>query len=172
MGIPEYFSLTHPNAQVDNAWYWRNTAGNIECGLLDWGGVQHGSIPVCMGNGWMGAEAHVMSEIEGPLIRLFIDEYEKMSGFRFDFDDLRMHIKLAQATALFGCCANIGMLLRIIRTNEWKDVQCRSDPRIDENFLIRCYYVQIELFLGMWRMNSPYEYFQRWLTRTKLPRKV
>lgn len=169
--VPEYWTLAHPNAQIDNAFYWRAESGEMECGLLDWGATNHGSIPIVIGNGWMGAEPEVMAEHEERLVQVFLDEYEKVTGVRFDFDDLIMHIKLAQASVLFGCCANVGTLLRIIKRGDWKDVKDRYDPKINENFLVRCYYVQVELFLGMWKSRSPYRYFQQWMKRTKLPPK-
>jgi len=169
--IPEFFSLVHPNAQVDNAFYWLNPTGDMECGLLDWGGVSHGCIPACIGNGWMGAEPLVMDEHEEKLVRLFIDEYEKIAGFRFDFDDLYMHIKMSQACVFYGCCANLGMLLRIIPRAEWKNVKNRYDKRIDDNFLIRCYFVQVEMYLGMWKKRSPYAAFQQWQKRLNFPKK-
>ena len=33
--IPEYHTLAHPNAQIDNAIFWRNDSGLMECGLID-----------------------------------------------------------------------------------------------------------------------------------------
>ena len=33
--IPEYRCLAHPNAQIDNAMFWKNEHGALECGLLD-----------------------------------------------------------------------------------------------------------------------------------------
>jgi len=170
--MPEYFALCHPNAQVDNAFYWKDEAGEVKCGLLDWGGISHNTIPSCLGNGWMGAEPEVMEEHEEKLVQLFIDEYAKITGFKFDLEDLRMSMKLAQCAVYYGCCANIGMLLRIFKRDEWKTIKGRKDPKIDENFLLRCYFVQIHLWLKMWNMKiSPYNFFQQWLKRTKFPKK-
>lgn len=164
--IPEFYSIEHPNAQVDNAWYWKDEAGAMQCGLLDWGGVFPGSIPNCIGNGWMGAETCMMDEHEEKLLRFFIDEFEKVTGLRFDFEDLWMHVKLAQGLVLPGCCCNTQ---RIRGTVDWKKVRSRKDPQINDNFLGRCYFVQMELFLGMWRKRSPYAAFQRWRKRLNLP---
>mmetsp|Transcript_42499 Transcript_42499/g.95975 ORF Transcript_42499/g.95975 Transcript_42499/m.95975 type:complete len:589 (-) Transcript_42499:77-1843(-) len=170
--IPEYFSLIHPNAQVDNAFYWKSEDGEVRCGLLDWGGISHGSIPGCIGNGWIGAEPEVMEEHEEKLVTFFVDEYERTTGFRFDVQDLRMAMKLSQAAVYYGCCANIGMLLRIFKRDEWKTIKGRKDPRIDENFLLRCYFVQIHIWLKMWNLKiSPYKAFKKWMDRVKFPAK-
>jgi len=170
--IPEFFALCHPNAQVDNAFYWKDESGQTVCGLLDWGGISHGTIPGCLGNGWMGAEPEVMEEHEEKLVQLFVDEYEKITGFRFDVGDMRMNMKLSQACVLYGCFANIGMLLRIYKRDEWKTMKGRKDPRIDENFLNRCYFVQLVLWMKMWQLKCcPYNFFKQWMERTKFPRK-
>lgn len=170
--IPEFASLCHPNAQVDNAFYWKNQAGEVQCGLLDWGGVSHSNIPTCIGNGWMGAEPEVMAEHEEKLIKLFIDEYALVTGFIFDLEDLFMNMKLAQCSVFFGCLANVGTALRILKKDEWAKIKGRKDPRIDENFLLRCYWVQVYLWWKMWGMkNSPYLFFKRWMKRLELPKK-
>jgi len=119
----------------------------------------------------MGAEAGVMDEHESKLIRLFIDEYEKVTSVRLDFDDMILHVKLSHAIVLFGCCANIGMLYRIFKKDEWPSIKGRHDSRINNTFLTRCYFVQIELFLGMFKKRSPYASFKEWMTRVKLPKK-
>merc|ERR1712032_1596885 len=104
--IPEFFSLCHPNAQVDNAFYWKSETGEIQCGLLDWGGVMASNIPT-----------------------------------------------------------------RIFKRDVWGTIKSRKDPRIDENFLLRCYWVQVYLWLKMWGLkNSPYIFFRQWMKRLKLPK--
>merc|ERR1712032_911633 len=135
-------------------------------------GVSASNIPTCIGNAWMGAEPEVMEEHEEKLVKLFVDEYEKATGFRFDCDDLRMNVKLAQCSVFYGCCANIGMCLRIFKRDVWATMTGRKDPRIDENFLLRCYWVQVYLWLKMWGLkNSPYLFFRQWMKRLKLPKK-
>ena len=33
------FAFCHWNANIDNAWFWRDEHGDIACGLMDWGNV-------------------------------------------------------------------------------------------------------------------------------------
>ena len=35
----DYVALCHWNANIDNAWFWRDAAGVLRCGLMDWGCV-------------------------------------------------------------------------------------------------------------------------------------
>jgi len=169
--IPEYFTLAHPNAQIDNAWYWRDEDGKVEAGLLDWGGCSHQSIPTCVGMAWIGAEGDLMDEHEEKLVQFLIDEYEKTTGVKLDFQHLHMCIKLAQGSIMPGCCANIGMLLRIFQKTEWAGMKNRFDDKINSNFLARCYFVQIELFFAMWKKRAPYKAWEKWMKLTKLPKK-
>mmetsp|Transcript_75622 Transcript_75622/g.200613 ORF Transcript_75622/g.200613 Transcript_75622/m.200613 type:complete len:200 (+) Transcript_75622:1-600(+) len=169
---PELWMLCHPNAQLDNAFYWKNAAGDIRCGLIDFGMTQYNSMTSCIGNGWMGAEYDMLDEHEEGLVKCFIDCYHTETGVRFDYDDFYMHVKLTQAIVFYGCCVNVRWLYTLMKKDAWKDIKDRRDKRVDNAFLIRCYYVQLVLFLGMWRRRSPYAMFRRWIARTKLPAKV
>ena len=53
--------------------------------------------------------------------------HEKVTGFRFDCDDLLMNLKLAQCTVFYGCCANVGMCLRIFKKEEWANMKGRKE---------------------------------------------
>ena len=33
---PDHTFFTHINLQIDNAYFWRSSDGELECGLLDW----------------------------------------------------------------------------------------------------------------------------------------
>merc|ERR1712032_760132 len=125
--------------------------------------------PVCMANCWIGAEPDMMDEHEEKLVKVFLDEYEKITSTKLDFDDFYLQVKLAHASVLFGCCANVRWLKTLIK--DWSRVKDRRDPQVDDLFLCRCYYVQVEMFLAMWRKRSPYPHWQKWMERTKMPRK-
>jgi len=58
-----------------------------------------------------------------------------------------------------------------VKADEWKDIKDRYDPKVDGQFLTRCYYVQVELFLAMFKNRSPYPFFQKFMKRTSLPKK-
>jgi len=169
--VPEYFALIHPNAQIDNAYYWRDDTGAAHCGLLDWGGCSHGSMPGCLANGWIGAEPSMLDEHEEKLSGFFVDEYAKVTGVVLDVEDFYMHVKLAHACVFFGCCANVRWCRSLLTPEEWMSVTDRFNRQIDDNFLLRCYFVQLEMFLGMWQRRSPYESWQRWMRQTGMPRK-
>lgn len=41
-----FVSAMHVNLQADNAYFWRDEYGDMDCGVLDWGGFQRS--PFCM----------------------------------------------------------------------------------------------------------------------------
>merc|ERR1712048_144569 len=164
--MPEYFSLGHPNAQIDNAFFWVNENGETQCGLTDFGSMSQMQIPTMLQSGWCGAEPEMMDDHEVPLVRLFCEEFEKTCGIHLDYDDFMLHFKIAQATTFCGCAANLGGAYRIMKKDEWENVKSRFDSKIDNTFLLRCYTVQIIFCFAWWRKRSPYPFFQQWMART------
>ena len=55
-GKPEFIALCHWNANIDNAWFWRNARGGLECGLLDWGRVGQMNVAAALYGSLSGAE--------------------------------------------------------------------------------------------------------------------
>ena len=41
---PEMIALCHMNANIDNAWFWRDSEGALQAGLIDWGSVGQMSV--------------------------------------------------------------------------------------------------------------------------------
>eukprot|EP00913_Durusdinium_trenchii_P026516 g24877.t1 len=77
---PDYISAMHANLQADNAFFWRDEYGNLDCGVLDWGGFSR--TPFCMNfmGCLSGADPEVMMAHEEGIIRCFRDEYERCGG--------------------------------------------------------------------------------------------
>jgi len=169
---PEYFALAHPNAQIDNAFFWRREDRSMACGLTDFGSMSHMQMPGMLQGGWCGAEPEVMDDHEENLVKVFIAEYERCCGVKLDYDYFYLHLKLGQASTFCGCAANLGGCYRIMPKEEWKSIKSRFDAKIDNTFLVRCYTVQIIFCLAWWRKRSPYPYFQKWMKLVGMPAKV
>jgi len=170
--IPEYYTLAHPNAQIDNAIFWRDGNGIMECGLIDWGGAMVGMpIPTILAGSWLGAEPDFMDEHEQKLVKCFANEYKEVTGVNLDPDLLYMDYKLSQAYSLPGVCANVQWCTRLATREQWKGIKDRFDKQIDDVFLMRCYYVQIEFVLALLRSRSPYPLFLEFMKRTGMKKK-
>jgi len=101
----------------------------------------------------------------------FIDEYKEVTGVSFDYETFFQDYKIAQGGSFFGICANVQWCTRLLDKNDWKNVKDRFDKQIDDVFLLRCYYVQLEFVLSMLHSRSPYPYLQAFLRRTGLKKK-
>ncbi|CAE7754181.1 CPK2, partial [Symbiodinium sp. KB8] len=85
---PDYVALAHSNLNVDNAYFWRDEAGNLDCGVLDWGGFGSG----CLGHKiwwylncseWQPIQEHL-----GHYVDTFIQSYHTSGGPALDRDRL------------------------------------------------------------------------------------
>ncbi len=91
---PEMIALCHMNANIDNAWFWRESDGPLRAGLIDWGGV--GQIPVassiwgCIG----AAEPETHDRHLDELIELFVAEYARAGGPVLEPREVTRHLEL------------------------------------------------------------------------------
>jgi hypothetical protein len=81
---PEMIALCHWNANIDNAWFWREPDGTLKCGLIDWGGV--GQMNVCQ-SVWgsiSGSEPDMLDRHLDELLGLYVAEYARAGGPALD----------------------------------------------------------------------------------------
>jgi hypothetical protein len=71
---PRFIALTHWNTNLDNAWFWRDVSGVLQCGLLDWGMVRQMNVAYGIWGGVSAADGAMLgSELDG-LLALFARE--------------------------------------------------------------------------------------------------
>jgi hypothetical protein len=90
-------ALCHWNTNIDNAWFWRDAAGTMHCGLLDWGMVRQMNVAYGLWGGLSGADLAVWDGHEEELVGLFIHAYHAGGGPLLDPATLRLHIDLSVA---------------------------------------------------------------------------
>jgi hypothetical protein len=61
----DHVALCHWNANVDNAWFWRDADGVLPCGLMDWGCVS----PNDPGHGHLGCHVRRRNRSVGKVFR-------------------------------------------------------------------------------------------------------
>ena len=69
---PDFIALCHWNANIDNAWFWRNAQGELECGLMDWGRVGQMNVALAIFGALSGAEIELWNEHLTELLTLFV----------------------------------------------------------------------------------------------------
>src|SRR5690606_29506218 len=68
-------ALCHWNANVDNAWFWRNSEGALDCGLMDWGNVSQMNVAMALWGCLSAAETDLWNEHLPELLDLFVREF-------------------------------------------------------------------------------------------------
>jgi hypothetical protein len=91
---PDLVALCHMNANIDNAWFWREEDGSLRSGLLDRGGVGQMSVASSIW-GCIGATEPEMHDRHlHELLDLFIAEYACAGGPSLDRGELAQHLAM------------------------------------------------------------------------------
>ncbi|GAB3234920.1 hypothetical protein GCM10027535_44830 [Mycolicibacterium hippocampi] len=89
---PRYVALCHWNANVDNAWFWRDTAGELRCGLLDWGCVGRMNLAMAIWGSMCSADTDMWNAHFDSLLDHFVAEFAAAGGAPLDVGELRRHL--------------------------------------------------------------------------------
>jgi hypothetical protein len=149
----EFIALCHWNANADNAWYWRDDGGELQCGLLDWGSVGQMHVAMTLWGCLSSAQGWVWADHLDDLLALFACEYEAAGGPALDLGLLRTHL-LLYAT-MMGLCWLLDAPPRIRR--EVPDLaSCTSalDPLITASETARVQLQMMTNFLSFWHAED------------------
>ncbi|MGE2832794.1 hypothetical protein [Mycobacterium sp. SMC-4] len=146
-------ALCHWNANVDNAWFWRE-AGELRCGLLDWGCVGEMNLAMAVWGSLCSAETSLWNLHFDELLQHLIAEYAATGGPALDVDRLRRHV--VTYVAIMGTTWLLdvpGFLLKVLP----EDVRDRFDPRIAGDEQIRSRLLMMTNFLNLWDCSDTAE---------------
>ncbi|MDB5724726.1 MAG: hypothetical protein JWQ16_1480 [Novosphingobium sp.] len=94
LGNPDMIALCHWNAHIDNCFFWRDAARELQCGLIDWGRVGQ----ITLGSALWGALSAAHHDIWDlhlhELLALFASEYAAQGGPRLTVAALEQHLTL------------------------------------------------------------------------------
>jgi hypothetical protein len=91
---PDMIALCHMNANIDNAWFWRETDGALRAGLIDWGSVGQMSVASSIWGCIGAAEPDTHDRHLDELLDLFVAEYARAGGPRLDQRELAQHLEM------------------------------------------------------------------------------
>ncbi len=106
-GQPDYIALCHWNANVDNAWFWRDTGDALHCGLMDWGCVGQMNVAMALWGAMSGAETDLWDHHLDELLDVFASEVRRCGG-----PDLRVS-ELSRQVMLYVGIMTVAWLLDI-----------------------------------------------------------
>jgi hypothetical protein len=97
VGDPDLIALCHWNAHIDNCLFWRDDAGELHCGLIDWGRVGQLTFGAVLWGGLSAAHHDVWDHHFRDLLGHFLDEYHAHGGPRLSVETLEVHLTLHMA---------------------------------------------------------------------------
>jgi hypothetical protein len=97
-GNPDLIALCHWNAHIDNAWFWRDSAGSLHCGLIDWGRVNQITMGAVLWGCLSAAHHDIWEHHLDELLGLFAAEYHEHGGARIAPEELELHLMLHVAS--------------------------------------------------------------------------
>jgi len=129
----DYIAFTHNNLNVDNAYFWRDEAGNLDLGVFDWGSMGSKSLGFKMWWWLYCGEFEEMSANMDRYLDCCVESLQEYGGPRLDKEVLRMQFILTALSQMFGLVAAVGQIYKMCPKKEWPSIKDRYDPRVGEN---------------------------------------
>ena len=150
-GDTEYIALCHWNANIDNAWFWRDDDG-LRCGLLDWGCVSQMNLGMAIWGAMSGAETELWNDHVDELLDLFVAEIRDCGGPDLDVERLLGHTLLYAASMGVTWLLDVPALIRA-RCGTPAPVD-RKDPRISDDESVRAPLQMLSNVLHLWQRHD------------------
>ncbi|MDH6243965.1 hypothetical protein [Mycobacterium sp. OTB74] len=149
----DHIALCHWNANVDNAWFWRDNTGKVQCGLLDWGCVSQLNIAMALWGALSAAEIGLWDEHFDDLVFLFAKEYHAAGGP--PIDPRALTAQVLQYAAIMGATwlFDVPGLIRA-RLGESARSMTRFDPAIKHDEAIRAPLQMFTNVLNLWQTRD------------------
>lgn len=161
-----FVALSHWNANTDNAWFWTDDNGQIECGLFDWGNATVMNVGVALAGCFYGAEPQFMVDHLDTLIDTLTDQFEASSGIPLDPDELKHHLALQMATSGLMWMIDAPKIIEM-RVPDLADVPDVYDPRVFDDELVRTQLHMSAIWLSLWRELDFGAQLDRYLERQR-----
>lgn len=146
---PDYIALCHWNANVDNAWFWRDANHVLRCGLLDWGCAGQMNVAMALWGAMSGAETGLWDNHLDDLLRLFVDEILACGGPKLDASELHRQVMLYVGIMAVAWLLDVPALIRS-RFGDAAASLNRMDSRIKDDESVRAPLQMFTNALNLW----------------------
>jgi hypothetical protein len=150
---PDFIALCHWNSNIDNAWFWRDGAGALHCGLMDWGHASQMNVAMALWGSLSAAETSLWDDHLDGLLALFVAEYHASGGPLIDVRELKLHVELYVALMGLAWLLDAPPLIQSA-VPELAEIENRHDPRIEGNELARAQLHLMTVFLNLWQRED------------------
>ena len=157
-------AFCHWNANIDNAWFWRDAHGDLACGLMDWGNVGRMDVVTALASSLCFTEPDFLVEHLDHFLDLFAAVFEDSGGGPLDPDLLRRRFGLHVVAG--GLRWPLGTVPLIERHVPYLDaVTGRLDPRIADDEFVRTQLHLLTSYLVLWQACDAREVIDRAVRR-------
>lgn len=162
---PDYVALLHWNTHLDNAWFWRDEAGALQCGLLDWGMVRHMNVATSVWGGVSCAEPALLEAELPAMLALFASELQRHGGPTLDLAELDLHFDLAVAMIGMAMMMDLPKLV-LGRMPDVIKAAGPLDPMLRQDQVVHGFHYSTSNFLSTWERRDFGASLDRMLARS------
>ena len=150
---PDFIALCHWNTNIDNAWFWRDASGALQCGLLDWGMVRQMNVATALWGGLCGASRDIWDHHLDELLQLFIVELHTHDGPLLEITRLKLNLQLSTAMLGLAMMMDVPALI-LARLPEVVDAAGLLDPIMHRDEIARSFLHVFTSFLNLWQTQD------------------
>ncbi len=153
IATPEFIAFNHFNAHIDNAWFWRDAFGALQCGLLDWQRARQMNVAYALWGGLCGAGLDIWDHHLGELLTLFIHELQAHGGPKLDIAELTLNLN--SYAAMIGLAGLINApYIVLARLPEAATATGPLDPVFRRQESARSFLHIFTIFLSLWKAHD------------------
>lgn len=149
----DMIALCHWNAHVDNAWFWHDAHGQLQCGLMDWGNVSQMNLAMAIWGCLSAAELWLWDEHLDELLLLFKTEFARAGGADLDLHAFKLHLKIYIGMMGLAWMLDAPKLI-LAKVPDLADTTDRMDPRIQDSERGRSQLLIMSVFLNFWHSQD------------------
>jgi hypothetical protein len=146
---PRFIALTHWNTNIDNAWFWRDEAGVLQCGLLDWGMVRQMNLAYGLWGGLSAADGAMLQADLDDLLALFARELAAHGGPELPLGLLALHFDLSVALLGLALMMDLPALIEA-RLPQAVHASGPHDPLLRQDSVVHGFLHVSTNFLDLW----------------------
>jgi hypothetical protein len=149
---PAHIALCHWNANVDNAWFWRD-GRELRCGLMDWGCVGQMNVAMALWGALSAASTSMWNEHIDTLLARFVFEFADTGAEPLD------PVTLKRQLVLYASLMGITWLLDAPayierRVPQIASTQSRFDAPIRDDEIARVQLQMLTNVLNLWERHD------------------
>ena len=163
---PDLIALCHWNSNIDNAWFWRDAAGALHCGLLDWGMVRQMNLAYGLWGGLSASDGSFLAGHLDGLLGHFAAQLAAHGGPNIEPDDLGLHFDLSLALLGLALMMDTPALVTS-RLPAIRDAAGPHDPLLAQEKVVHGFLHVSTNFLDLWERRNLGASLDRMLARTQ-----